>query len=171
MSAAEPMLGPLWWRMAAMALPIVAIEIAYARRLPLSRGRVWTGVAVGNAASIGLGVPCAWWLYLQLAALLPRTPPTDGVPRWNALAVLEAAAWLPGTAAQPSWLPAAALLILLVPCLVVSFVVEFALGLLLWPGVSTRTVAGTTAIANLRSFALLFGVAAVLLLRAWWQGA
>jgi hypothetical protein len=160
---AHATLGPLWLAMAITALPTAVIEAGHVgRRLTIARGRAIAGVAAGRTLAVAAGVPAVWWL---AAALAERLPAGAG---WDALAIAKAVPWLPVAPPPPVWLLPVAMLVLLVPCALCAFAVEWAVGAWWWSRVRPGAIAGAVAGAVLRSHALLALLALGWLARNWW---
>jgi len=153
-----PMMLPELSLMGIALLPVILIEVAIVRRrisVPVPRAILDVGLA--NACTTLLGVPLAWQLMLGLDALT-----TGGgalgmdTPAKMLAAVTLQAAWLVPYEDHVHWMVPAAATALLIPCFLVSVIIERWLLIWRWRDHDRRAVSSAVLWANIGSYLLLF---------------
>ena len=159
-NAGIPMLFPQAILMGLALFPVTIIEtIIVARSLGLPKGKAFLDIGLANFYSTIFGVPLAWGLMFGLALLTGRgfAWNTDSPIEMLAAVTLEAA-WLPPHYDRLFWMFPAAASALLIPCLLVSVLIEHWYLARCWNDLDRRQVFRVVLRANLWSYLVLFAV-------------
>jgi hypothetical protein len=158
LNAGIPMLGiwPLSWLALA---PVIWIEWLVVRRRPsLAGAPIGKGIAWANVASSIIGVPIAWfaWLFMGRALADDFVPDRLVTRSDQILDAIFNAAWLsPYADGRLRWMVPVAMCVLLVPCFLVSVLMEHCVCRAFWRTVPRREVLRSVVKMNLTSYAFL----------------
>jgi hypothetical protein len=162
-NAGLPMIGVQMHLMIVALAPIIAIETVVIRqKLGLSVSRSLEGSVLANIVSTFVGIPLTW------VALLAIQMATGGGRGWGLETPLQklAAVTVQAPLLMPYeralyWMMPVASLVLLLPSLAVSVIIEAWILAKLFPNAPRKSVWGTMWVANLLSYALLVAYTAV----------
>lgn len=142
-----------------MGLALLPVTIIVCRSLGLPKGKALLDVGLANFNSTFFGVPVAWGLMFGLALLTGRrfAWDTDSPIQMLASVTLEAA-WLPPLYHQLFWMFPAAATALLIPCFLMSVLIEDWYLARCWKDLDRRKVFRVVLRANLWSYLALFTV-------------
>jgi hypothetical protein len=153
-----PMIFPQVVLMAFALVPVVLIESAFVRKpMGIPIHRVFLDVGLANVCTTILGVPLAWGVMLGLHMLT-----TGGyalgmdTPAQMLAAVTLQAAWLIPYEDQLFWMIPAAATVLLIPCFLVSVLIERWVLVRRWRNHERRAVFSAVLRANVWSYLFLF---------------
>lgn len=151
------MVFPQMILMAFALVPVVLIECAIVHKsMGIPMRKAFLGVGLANVSTTILGVPLAWGIVLGLDILT-----TGGyalgmdTPTKMLAAVTLQAAWLIPYEEHLFWMIPAAAMVLLIPCFLLSVVIEFRVLIRLWPEHSRRAVLSAVLRANVWSYLFL----------------
>jgi hypothetical protein len=158
--------------MAIALIPIVLVEACiYVRTVGVSWPLAWRGSMWANLLSTFVGIPIAWFVQLLAQGFLGGGSAWGmDSPLLRLAAITVQSAWLIPYEKELHWMVPAAAMFFLIPCLIVSIVVE--LRLLrwywrkpvlrtYWHDIGPRTLTYEVVLANLASYALLAGFWAI----------
>ena len=151
--------------MALALVPILLLEAAvYLRLTGASWSLAWRGSLIANLVSTFVGIPVAWFVQVIVQMLI------GGGSAWGiesararVAAVTLQSAWLVPYERDLDWMIPAAAIVLLVPFLIVSIIVERFVLRRYWPESVRTTLTRNVSIANMASYVLLGMIWGVLL--------
>lgn len=159
-NAGLPMIGVQMDLMLVALLPIIAIEAIVLRvRLAVPLLRSLKGASLANALSTLAGIPLTWLALVFIEMAVGGEAWGLETPLRRILAVTVQAPVLLPYEGDLDWMVPAASLFLLLPCLVVSILIESRTLSRLWPEVSRERIWRAASVANFVSYALLSIVA------------
>lgn len=159
-----PMIFPQVILMGFALLPVVLIETIVVRKrimMPFSTALKHVGMA--NLCTTIIGVPLAWGVMLILDLVCTHGGEAWGIntPVQKLAAVTLQAAWLVPYEDELHWMIPAAATVLLIPCFLVSVLIERWILIRLWKGQDRVAVRSAVLQANAWSY-LLLAIAGVL---------
>lgn len=151
--------------MALALVPILLLEAAvYLRLTGASWSLAWRGSLIANLVSTFVGIPVAWFVQVIVQMLI------GGGSAWGiesarerVAAVTLQSAWLVPYERDLDWMIPAAAIVLLVPFLIVSIIVERFVLRRYWPESVRTALTRNVSIANMASYVLLGIIWGVLL--------
>jgi hypothetical protein len=139
--------------------PVVVLEsIVYRWALPVTWTESLSGAFRANLLSTFVGVPLAWFVQVVAQVLLGGGAMWGlDTPLLELAAVTVQSAWLIPYADEFVWMVPAASLFLMLPCFLVSVVVERLLLRRIWPAIPPERLNRVVALANAVSYTVLSG--------------
>jgi hypothetical protein len=166
-----PMILVQWPLMLGALVPVIVVEaLLIRRRLDMSYRQAFIGAGIANVVSTLAGVPVAWvgTFLLNLVVMVPLglaaqrwSWQLDG-PIFQVVAFVFSASWLGPAEGHLHWMVPTAVGLLLLPCCIVSVLIERSLCKRIWPTVDRMLVDRAVFRVNLASYTVLF-----LLAGAW----
>lgn len=156
-----PMIAVVYPGMGLLLIPIMVLEaLIIQRRLGIERRRAFLTSISSNALSTIVGVPLTWIALFSLQALVGGGSPGPSIQTLagKLFAVTVQAPWMMPEEAELYWMVPTATLVLLVPFLFMSWLVEYQLSKLFIRDGDRPTLRRAVLIANLWSYALLAAV-------------
>lgn len=152
-NAGVPMLAAEIILMGVMLVPIVILESkVIRRRLALPTPEALKGVTVANLLTMGVGVPLAWAAMFALQIMAPREVQRGDSVLGELGSIVSTAAWIGG---DSTWELAAAATVLLLPCFVLSVLIERRFLAFCWPECARSALRSTVFRANVYSYVFL----------------
>ncbi len=154
-----PMIFPQFILMVFAFVPVVVIEALLVRKtMGLTIRGALTDVAIANLWTTLLGVPLAWivMLVIELVGTAGGTALGMNTPAQMLASVTLQAAWLVPYEQYLVWMIPAAATFLLLPCFVVSLVIERRVLTRRWVGRDRKAVFSAVFRANVWSYVFLF---------------
>jgi hypothetical protein len=161
-----PMIFPQLLLMCIVFVPVVLIEsVIAAKSINIPFSRAVKDVSLANLVTTIIGVPIAWVFMLFIDSVFTG----GGMYKLDnleeiILSVTLKAAWLAPYEGQLHWMIPAAATVLLIPCFIVSLIIEYLILVMRWPEKDHSAVFSVVLRANIWSYLCLYVAGCILIM-------